>query len=380
MGCCRSASLPAGFKQIPYFAPSEENAPNYDALTKKIAKNLSNLSELPSQDKAHTPVRILVVAGLIVGIAVWIIHLNGSLTAFPQHFMNALWNINQIHLAAGAGGAIVLTIGASIVIHKVRHHKDRLIKTDIGKLYGDDHWIPILVQRGTGDFYAGQLDLSTLDDEHSGSAFIYEHKDPSKHLGVSFNVLLWTPLHMVGVIAYNLARVVIIPFYILGCILTKKRFVDPVDRSFEYKDITREIGKSLWRIVKAPFFAVAIIFATIYSIFQPHNGRKLSATLEREWNEGVTRAEGFWSVRGPQRLWKFEGGGSPSHLGKNGFYVAGCLQPIGIAYFEKGKLVRAESLSRAIDTKQKYEYKLITPQVLQEKHNRLVAELEQLKP
>ncbi len=40
-------------------------------------------------------------------------------------------------------------------------------------------------------------------------------------------------------------------------------------------------------------------------------GRLLGSGIERSWNEDMIRAQGYWSVGGPQGRWQFEGGAHP---------------------------------------------------------------------
>ena len=66
------------------------------------------------------------------------------------------------------------------------------------------------------------------------------------------------------------------------------------ERSFELLDIPKEFVKSIWRVIKAPFYALAYFFAGVYSLVNPMGGRKLAAAIELDWNEGVSLAEGYW--------------------------------------------------------------------------------------
>lgn len=83
---------------------------------------------------------------------------------------------------------------------------------------------------------------------------------------------------------------------------------------------------SLKRIVTAPFYAMAMFFSLVYSLISLRGGRIMTGIVEREWNEGVYLSFGF-HLFFPNRLWKWEGGGIPKQLGKNGYYINACMQP-----------------------------------------------------
>jgi hypothetical protein len=383
MGCC-SSEFPQGFKTVPEFLVTAKNREAVEDLTKKIALEFGHYYALPGTYQANVALRASVIALLVIGMTVGLMALNGALTTFPQtvfEFMNANWQI----VAASAAAFVVLSIGSAAVIHKTLNNKDKITGHDIGKLSGDQHWISAIYTRDDYEdaSFAGYIDLSTLNEEKSGTAFMYAHKDEQNHIGVSLVVTLFTSLHMIGAIAYNAIRIAIIPFYILVCMAIEKaqgQALNSTDRPFQLSDISNEIGKSSVRIIKAPFYAFAIMVAALYSFFDPLNGRKLGSYLEREWNEQVTRAEGFWSVRGPQSLWHFEGGGAPTHLGKNGFYLAGCWQPIAVIYYDKKKIVEAASLARAVDPKQGKIYTILMKGDILAKQHCLVDALRKLKP
>src|SRR5262249_6411477 len=141
----------------------------------------------------------------------------------------------------------------------------------------------------------------------------------------------------------------VIPFYILYRIYTDKPCLENPEKNFRYSDIGDELGITLWRIARAPFYALAAMFAIVYGLVDPMNACKLESYIERDWNDDVTRAEGFWSVRGWQALWQFEGGRERGNLGKNGFFAGGCCQPVCVGYFKNHVLQeKGASLSKAV--------------------------------
>lgn len=378
MACCFPRERP---EEFPFtdFPVTEGNRNRVEELTGQIKEVRDQHALLPPVYKGACLLRVVMIALVVIGITVGIMALNGTLHTLPQTFQN----INWTYAGIGLGGFAILTVGAAVIIHRVQHQIDPITQQKIGKLTGDDHWVAAHYQRDDmAGCFQGYIDTSTLDEEKSGVAYMYAYKDEQNHMGVSVNVTIFTPLHMVLAIVYNALRIVVIPFFILGCMLVEKASgtkIDPTDRAYRLSDIPIEIGKSIWRIVKAPFYALAFIFAAIYSLFDPMNGRKLGSYIERDWNEGVTRAEGFWSVRGPQPLWTCEGGRNPSGLGRNGFYLAGCWQPMAVVYYDKGNITQCTSLSRALKSNKGKPYTILTHDLLTEKHAALIHDLEQLR-
>lgn len=49
-----------------------------------------------------------------------------------------------------------------------------------------------------------------------------------------------------------------------------------------------EIGEGLFRIVRSPFYAVAMMCATVYEIVRPLEGRVWISELETRWHQGAT--------------------------------------------------------------------------------------------
>lgn len=196
------------------------------------------------------------------------------------------------------------------------------------------------------------VDKSTLDESGSGKAYCYNIKECGEHYFVSFEItFIGTPVYLVATVAYNLIRAVIVPFYVLFQYLTEKCKGKPHGHEREFKpiDIPTQFILSLWRAIQAPFYALAFFLAGLYSFFDPMGGRKLGASIERDWNGGVSLAEGYWSIQGSQKLWRFEGGGGPKGLGRNGFYLAGCWQPAGVIEYKNQEIQASCWLPLAVD-------------------------------
>jgi hypothetical protein len=151
------------------------------------------------------------------------------------------------------------------------------------------------------------------------------------------------------------------------------------ERSFELLDIPKEMLKSIARALQAPFYALAFMIAGLCSLVNPMMGRKLGSEIERDWNDEMSLSEGFWSVGGPMELFSCEGGGGPLGLGRNGFFLAGCWQPVGIAEFNDGVLQEGYGLAHAVDSTQEDKLTLLSYSDLNDYLNKNQNEIEVVK-
>jgi len=348
----------------------------------------------------HKVTAIVLIAIVIGSLVTFGLFASNHLFSLPQDFLHLFHHVNYIKLAVGVGVPLILLAGAGIVIYRAIHKRETLLgKHDLKvvtyvdqkktktvilgknepspegaqeiqsdregtkvpkrgafadiKPYLETAYVTCEAWADVGNYY---VDMSTVDE--SGKALMYVIKDCSNHYHVSTIVpFLVTPAYMIGSIVYNLLRTIIVPFYVLIQLLREKCsgeriYTDKNERAFSLTDIPKEMGKSIWQAVTAPFFAVAYLFAGIFSLVNPMGGRKLGNAIERDWNRGVTLENGYWSVGGKGKFWAFEGGGSPNKLGHNGGYLAGCWQPTGYVIFdENGEVLTAYRMEAAIDHK-----------------------------
>ncbi len=350
-------------------------------LTGQIETNRRLYWQLPSEYHARPIVRVIASIVVIVGFAIMLMALNHTLSSFPQncaHFFQHNWG----YVVGGIVLLVPLTGGAMMVIRHVIHKQDyRITEQGIGKLTGDDHWVAAMYTTKDNGGMPGYIDTSTVDGNGDGKAFFYAHKQEMDHYQVCLAVIAFTPVHVVGAIAYNILRLFIMPLYIGGCII-RDLFRDPPKNDKEAKlrfratDIIHEGKRSLSQMASAIFYGWGIILAALYAFADPLNGRKLGAYLEWEWNQGVTRAEGYWSVGGPQDLFEFEGSGVRGRLGRTGFFIAGCWQPMGVVEIRNHKIVsEGTSLSRAVNPKEGSEYTFHTAKKLTANHSEYIKDL-----
>jgi len=380
MYCC-FGSRPTGFNPVPEISASV--ATRFHEQTQEINDVQKDLQKLPMKYRSCPAIRAVVVAALIVGICVAVVALNGQLTTFPQNFTAWIQNLNWGYVGIGFAGFVVLSVGAGFVIKRVKSLQNEITGSELGKVSGSDHWQEAYYIRENDDrfYYSGYIDTSTLDAEGNGTAFFYGNKNIAEHYYISSFIAATAPAHAATAIVYNIVRLVWIPFYILGSMAREAwngEAIYPDQRPFEITDIPKQWWFSVKQIVKAPFYATAQLYAALYSYIDPLNGRKLGAAIERDWNNGIERSDGFWSVRGPQSSdWRLEGGGGPEKLGQNGFYAAGCWTPMGVVRFEEGQIVGGESMSKALHPEKGRNYHITTSDILRARHNAIVAQISQ---
>lgn len=81
-------------------------------------------------------------------------------------------------------------------------------------------------------------------------------------------------------------------------------------------------AKEVWGIVRAPFYAIKMQFASLYGVFRPFEGLQLLEKAERRWHQKPRRADlrdDSTSLRGFLT--------QPDY--PNTFYLAACMQSLG---------------------------------------------------
>lgn len=329
-----------------------------------LRKQQKNLPPNYQQTFSSSPVEMLKVAVLVGGVAliafITLKYLSkvdfDSLLTQGENFFKTL---KISYLAVGIGVLTVWIAGTALVIHQAIHKDESLLGGSRGAFFNLRPHIQTayLGEKDGGGLHVesqSYIDLSTLDDEGSGKAYIYSYKEPVDHYFVSGTVFLATPVYVVGAVAYNIVRTFVVPFYVLfRCAqdLCSTNSDQSGQQKFTVADAFSESAWSIWRAARAPFYGTAYMFAALYSFINPMGGRKLGSCIERNWNDGVYLSEGYWSVGGEMPLYEWEGGGGPGTLGKTGFFLAGCWQPTARATYKNGKLTQCESIERCLDRK-----------------------------
>ncbi|WP_194844442.1 hypothetical protein [Candidatus Clavichlamydia salmonicola] len=191
-------------------------------------------------------------------------------------------------------------------------------------------------------------DLSALDELQTGIAPVYQcfpKKTDAVHRGSICGIaIIIMPFVAIASMIYYLARAVIAPFYVLARLFQQLICKNSIKkhRKFELADVYKQFILSIQRVVKAPFYASAVMLAFFFSCIFPMEGRVLVSAVERDWNNDVSRGAGMWGGFMASRQFRWEGGGEdPDRLGRNGYYLLGCFQPFGLIYFENGEQISA---------------------------------------
>lgn len=273
--------------------------------------------------------------------------------SFLQHLKQVFNQLTLKQVMIAGGVLTILTSGTGMVLWKAHRGDDPLLKGPINHPQNLElQPIEPAVFKSNGVWKPCYIDKSSLDARGTGSAFLYPLKPPVEHYPVAMVVFLATPFYTAQTMIYHACRIIPVFLFTIGCLLIERFRRDPLfsgQRKFTPLDIVQQPAISLWHIVKAPFCGLAYLCAMVYSLAQPAKGRIWGAKIERDWNEGRCRAEGFWSVQGPQKLWRWCALG-PEDLGQFNFFLAGCHQPIGVVKYQDGEIVpdSGKSLSEAV--------------------------------
>lgn len=199
------------------------------------------------------------------------------------------------------------------------------------------------------------LDSSGLDENGNGivGAYICPSGERADRFSVVFSVTVLMPFFVLGVMVYNLFRSLIIPFYIFYKMIQERK--STIEDKFRLIDVPREILRSLFNVVKSPFYGIGMIFSLFYSLIEPYSGRILTGAIERDWNDDVSCDRGyiFCDYQSLHR-WQWEGGGKRSLLGQNATYLMECCQPRFFFLFKQGRVV---SGSRSLMTQAENSYR-----------------------
>ncbi len=230
-----------------------------------------------------------------------------------------------------------------------------LPKGGVKGIVGESHWqeIQYTEEQGSSFFYEGIIDRSTLDDQGNGEAFLYAKKNSMDHHYIATAVLFASPFYIAGTMIYNALRIVPVALYLIARIpydyCTQKEGVK--HRSFfavtghHIAQIGYQTWLSITNIVKAPFYGLGFMFGVLYGlVIDPLNGRKIVAYCETAWNHNISRYRSVWSIFGPMKGFRFEGGGAPDELGKHAYYLPGCYQPFAKVTCIEGNITEIHSM------------------------------------
>lgn len=277
--------------------------------------------------------RIGVTVLVVAALAVMVLAQTGALCHFTQS-MQSLFQSTVVvwkPIALSVAAVVVIT-GTAIVIHRARKNLAS------GKIFGRSHWKTCYVSTSSEGqrIRKAHLDMSFVKNGN-GRARLYT-KEIGQATQTGLLAALSMPLYTITVMLYHLGRLIAAPVYIL-CNLHK----------FSLLDIPKEMLRSLWCILKAPFYGLALFCAALYATLDPLNGIKLGSAIEYEWNDHVPmRDEGIWMMGGKIfKNWKWENGKGSQAMGRNGFYFAGSWLPEAEVVFQDSAIIRVEGVEGA---------------------------------
>ncbi|MCH9610856.1 MAG: hypothetical protein S4CHLAM81_13650 [Chlamydiales bacterium] len=298
-----------------------------------------NLNTTDYSEKGYNtyrPIRALVILAALGAIGYLVVTLRHITWTKVQNFFqqkSVAWK------SVAIVGGITFSAGPVLaILHRAVYGEDKAAKKlreihgvapTRGKFTASRYWVPIIINRTRGEDY-NIMDTSTLDKEGNGACFAYMWK-PSLHPEAIAlqSAALGTPLQLIGKVAYQT----------IGWIpAAKKNGTSPL----------YELGRASWRVIRAPFYAAAYCIAQFAVLFDPYNGRKLVANVERDWNDGTLVQNGFalaWCGRCAKDT---DSPMSGIDLGRDqhtGFFVEGCFQPTAVLVFKNNILQKVRSPS-----------------------------------
>ncbi|AFS28057.1 hypothetical protein [Chlamydia psittaci] len=342
MSCFNLSSVNQRLAPVgPNHFPDETDWKN--VFESKIMKSSRSHLELEKY-QANRQTRVAVIALSVLVTLVLLAMLLGTLQI--QAFV-----MTWVAVVVAVAVPTILLTGGMYVLYRISRKVDVLAGSVI-KPFGNRVWAPMPLchyykpkaeekERIQERIQETHIDLSTLDKNGSGVALVYFYPD-----GIDYRIptfvfpLIAAPFVVLIKMVYNLIRFIVIPFYILLQMVIQcvsKTDISKEDR-FIFKDIVREMARSLVNLVKAPFYGTASMMAVFYGLLNPLGGRVAYSCIERDWNNDVIRSRGVW-LAVPQHNFKFEGGGTRQGLGQFSYYLIGCFQPIGMFLFREGKIV-----------------------------------------
>lgn len=255
-----------------------------------------------------------------------------------------------LQAATFSGSAIILAVtipslmltGGGIVLYRVSQKIDIFAGKSLN-LFVKRRWVPVpLYNYESGKWVPVRasyyLDTSTLEQGSGiGLAYFFPHRIGSR--APMFVLPLVLSFFLVTVrVVYNILRFLVIPFYILFQIVHRTPQVIEEEESFVWKDIFREMGRSLYNCLRAPFYGIAYVMTLFYGLLDPLAGRVATACVERDWNDDIIRSRSIW-LCWVQRNFMFEGNGWRTGLGQFGYYSMGCFQPCALFLCKNGAIV-----------------------------------------
>lgn len=257
---------------------------------------------------------------------------------FNSHFLTHIFSSWK-----GIGGTLIFTVlamGGGIVINKIVSDPKN------GAFTGQPHWQSVCFDNASDPSGYGQayLDTSELDEDGNGTAPVYVKKQPLENEVISLLTSITAPLHAACSIINYVGRLLYQPVKIATGSALKWE-------GYSFKQILPEMGRSLWGIIRAPFYAVALMMATLYAWVDPRNGLKLASKVELYRNNHISIQESFFPLPCINAITSCSG----EDLKKNfhhwlenwkthrAVYIAACYQPLAHPTVQQGRIDKITS-------------------------------------
>lgn len=167
-------------------------------------------------------------------------------------------------------------------------------KNSNGELRKNEVGSPIKFQYtqeiSTGDLYGGRL---SSDEPTQGLSPDEPYVISIKAIGL----FCFTPLYTLGLIVGNLVQIAVKATSIFWRVIPQiiqERSTKGILPAFGngvvaiVAEIPLQIIQDIWRICRAPIYALGVMFACIYALPVPYEGRKWIGRIENAWHEGAS--------------------------------------------------------------------------------------------
>lgn len=208
-------------------------------------------------------------------------------------------------------------------------------------------WRQVTLQRRNRD--GSELQTRTYIEEISTGDLYNSYDSPSFIAQKAFRLLFGIPFYMAAVMCANLVKIITSTVNIIFRVVFEfaktwndKGAIEAFATVFYALswEIPTTLANNIWRIIKAPLYAVALCLATPYALLSPYEGRKWIAKVESSWHEGTDYRNDYCYLTDHTCSEKSRPTMIKGILAGKIYFLALCMQPIGNIKDKVGDLDR----------------------------------------
>jgi hypothetical protein len=250
------------------------------SLTAPLSSNPDESAPLKPADAHNLWLRSIVTVVALSGITLFVISCHIPLSSLGSIHFSA----TAITALGALAGCSVIAIG--ILVKTIKDAKN-------GSFAGQGHYLKVKISDEHGSALA--IIDSSRRVQIEGEAYypICPQKEFIEHEIICGCVTVITPIKAVGAMAFHALNLVLNPIYRLAKAGYGK-LTGTEGYQYTFRDFTHHVAHSLFGIVRAPFYSLAMQYASIYALIDPLNGRKLGSLVEQTWGDGKQLHESIW--------------------------------------------------------------------------------------